>query len=281
MRERVEATRGCALLHTRATHPEFDDRVYSNTSWAGRFYALARQRVLNNISGVPLVPFGRRTPEEEAAFSEWASTHDLSMDTAMRFRPEGQTVTLFVAGQGCVSNGGGHFHVWRQSNECSNHLHTMWTISRQKFAVGPHSGRLIMVGDRRDAKCIAAYADGRKQGGLSVGLHACVNPNETQWRGRASAGLVWHAHGGDLRSAVSGRGAPPWSACLVYTPTGFDMMRCGDNTVGSATKWLVKNVTSSQYDKAVEHATELQFPAALRRPPYNVETTEQQAQPAT
>lgn len=261
------------MLHTRATHPEFDDRVYKNTSWAGRLYGLARQRVIKNVSGVPLGLVGRRTTREEELFVNWTRTHDMSMDTALRFRPEGQTVVLYVGNKGCMSNGGNHMFLWGPIGECHRHLHTVWILSFARFAVRGHYGRLIMVGNRRNAKCIAAFNDGRKQGALSAELRPCKRPTGNPW----DDGLVWHVRAGELRSALSSPIGPPWGSCLVYEavegkPPSFGFVRCSQDAARSDVGWRVENVTSSTYDKLVRRATEHEFPAALRVHPYSTES---------
>eukprot|EP00038_Savillea_parva_P030075 m.75311 g.75311 ORF g.75311 m.75311 type:complete len:709 (+) comp8983_c1_seq1:295-2421(+) len=192
LRHRQEMSRGAALLHTRATHDDFDNRVYTNDSYAGRIYGLARDRVANNVSGTPLGPLGLRTPEESADFEKWLNAYRIA-DPITKFVPKGHPVVLVLRGQGCLGwLPSGDTKLIMASSMCQpRQFPSIWVVAATKSS--NTAGHYIRTGSWRINSCLTMRRD---RDGFRVAADTCRGPDLSQ-------GQHWQlAEDGTLRNTL-------------------------------------------------------------------------------
>jgi hypothetical protein len=255
--KRQEVSRGAALLHTRATHDNFDERTYLPTSYAGRLYGKAAARVARNISGAPLGPLGPRTLEQEEAFRTHTARNSIA-DPPTLFIPPGRSIQLKQNDTQCLLwvAQKGNPGMSRSPGQCSQrNFHSVWVHSVLNYtASGYTSGFYIRSGNWRINKCLRAHG---KKTQLAVEMQACWPP-KLQKGPEGGKWQLWRiGEDGTLRSTVD-----RFKSCLRMNENrDLQMGPCGGE---EAFKFHLSGVPD-QIVAILEHtATESQFPAALR-----------------
>lgn len=250
LEKRLEVSRGAALLHTRATHPEFDNRVYSTTSYAGRLYAIAADRVKMNLSGIPLGKLGPRTREEQAKHREWTQAHHIA-DPTTRFVPQGRAIVLRTMNMQCV--------VWvhdrlffGQGGQCTwSSFQSVWVFSSANVTAGGRTGHYIRTGSWRTNRCLRAF---RGPGGtLKLHLDIC-------WSPRFQNGQLWnHEHDGTVRSSVDN-----FRSCLSVSADRKREVIMAPCQSGRGLKFKQVEVPPNALSRLHRMDTEKEFPAAFQ-----------------
>jgi len=250
-RERMEVSRGCAMLHTRSTHPEFDNRIYLDTSYAGRLYRLAKDRVAAGEAGVPLGPFGPRNPEETRKYTTWRALHSIA-DPPFDHLPKGKAVQFVTADNRCLAWSVGGDDKVALVRHCSlRHLNSIWVVSASNETLDGKTGYFIRGQDWRSNRCLTVFPHGRA---LHVKAETCLQkPRGRLWR---------HGDDGTIRSTVDS-----FKSCLAIEESGKQQDRhnvCMD-ACGRALKTAMKHVPPGVLSAHESRTTEKEFPEGFRK----------------